>query len=336
MTDTLYVINMNGQSMSVIDGVANKVTATVTSIGPNPDGVAVNPVTHKIYIADASGGEFTSGTPVQNLTVVDGAANTVTSRLAIGGLGAISMAVNSKTNTVYEATGVSVAVVDGVKDTLIATPGSTSLQATYPNFYGAFSVAVDESTNTVYVANESASNGLTVINGSTNTVTTSIPLYVPVSNGVPVATRARHVAVNPVSHMVYVAMYGVDGVDPGVLTLFNSNTNAVVGTVSMDGPAAGLTVNPSTGLVYTTQTSEVEIVIYHSGHYLHHCRALGGLLRCSSATANPWLWPVSVCPEDRSPDSDASNRLSFQFQVLLMSKAEKHASAPDITPCSMA
>jgi YVTN family beta-propeller protein len=78
VTNTVYVTSINSQSMSVIDGATDTVTATLISVGTNPNAVAVNPVTNKVYIADDCGGELSSGAPVQNLTVIDGATNKVT------------------------------------------------------------------------------------------------------------------------------------------------------------------------------------------------------------------------------------------------------------------
>ena len=266
VTNTVYVASINSQSLSVIDGATNAVTATLTSVGTNPVAVAVNPVTNKVYVADDGGGEDSSGAPVQNLTVLDGATNMVTSQLAIGGLSAISLAVNSKTNTVYVANVVGLAVVDGSKDTLIATLGSTSLQATDPNFYGAYGVAVDESTNTVYVANESTTNGLTVINGATNTVTESIPLYVLNASGVPVQSPARTLAVNPVSHMVYITMETEDMTQGKyVFSVFNGATSTVLGTVGLDSRAMGIAVSATTGIVYAVESQEVGVINITNG-----------------------------------------------------------------------
>ena len=73
-TNTVYVANMTGNSVSVIDGSTNTVTATV-SVGRNPFGVAINPSTNTIYVANAGD---------NSVSVIDGSTNTVTSTITVG------------------------------------------------------------------------------------------------------------------------------------------------------------------------------------------------------------------------------------------------------------
>ena len=76
----------------MIDGATN--TTTSVAAGSGPISVAVNPVTNKIYVANANSG---------NVTVIDGATNTTTTVAA--GSGAESVAVNPVTNKIYIANG---------------------------------------------------------------------------------------------------------------------------------------------------------------------------------------------------------------------------------------
>jgi YVTN family beta-propeller protein len=48
----VYVTDLNAQSVSVIDGTTNMVTATIT-VGPEPRGVAVGPDGNRVYAANA-------------------------------------------------------------------------------------------------------------------------------------------------------------------------------------------------------------------------------------------------------------------------------------------
>ena len=286
----IYVVCINSQSLLVIDGAKDKVVATL-SLGINPTAVAVNPVTNKVYVASGSV-EYQNAPPptpplplpptppavsllFPNLTVVDGATNKVMTQVAIAGGTPVALAINSKTNTVYVATTVGLGVVNGANDTLTTTLGSQSIgydaldptttppYTAYPNqaeFWGSFDVAVDESTNTVYVANEGASNSLTVVDGATNTITESIPLNVDVcvldvnghpvlANGVPVFNAihspARRLAVNPVSHMVYVSME-IEDMKQGkyVFYVFDGATTRFLGEVGLDNRGKNRAVAP--------------------------------------------------------------------------------------------
>src|SRR2546422_73417 len=86
---------------------AQTVTTTV-AVGSARASVAVNPVTNKVYVANASS---------DTVTVIDGATN-VTTTVAVGTT-PISVAVNPVTNTVYVANGFSanVTVIDGATNT---------------------------------------------------------------------------------------------------------------------------------------------------------------------------------------------------------------------------
>ena len=51
-TNTIYVANVNSNTISIIDGSANKVVKTVSSGGIGPMGLAVNTVNNKVYVAN--------------------------------------------------------------------------------------------------------------------------------------------------------------------------------------------------------------------------------------------------------------------------------------------
>jgi YVTN family beta-propeller protein len=63
LTNKIYVTTLTN-TVSVIDGSTNMVVATVAA-GLGPDGVAVDPVTNKIFVTDVGGGPAT-------VTVIDG------------------------------------------------------------------------------------------------------------------------------------------------------------------------------------------------------------------------------------------------------------------------
>ena len=79
--------NYFSNSVSVIDGASNTVVATV-AVGNNPGGVAVNPNTNRIYVANSGSG---------NVSVIDGASNTVIATVA-GMSYPEGVAVNANTN----------------------------------------------------------------------------------------------------------------------------------------------------------------------------------------------------------------------------------------------
>lgn len=82
-TRYLYVANLRGNNVSVIDPATNTVVATVP-VGANPEGVAVSPDGSQAWTANNSS---------STVSVIDTATNTVVSTIAVGRLpGPVSFA----------------------------------------------------------------------------------------------------------------------------------------------------------------------------------------------------------------------------------------------------
>ena len=64
LTNTAYVANVNDNTVSVISGKAETVTATIP-VGSFPHDVADNPVTNTIYVTN-SGGDYAVGDQREN------------------------------------------------------------------------------------------------------------------------------------------------------------------------------------------------------------------------------------------------------------------------------
>ncbi len=161
---------------------ADTVTTTV-SAGTNPYAVAVNPVTNKIYVANAVS---------NNVTVIDGATNAATPVSA--GSRPVAVAVNPVTNKIYVANCGSACAVSGSGNgDVTVIDGATNMTTTVSAGSAPIAVAVNPVTNKIYVAN-GVSNNVTVIDGATNATT-------PVSAG----SNPDAVAVNPVTNKIYVA-----------------------------------------------------------------------------------------------------------------------------------
>lgn len=226
-TNRVYVTNVLGNSVSVIDGTTDNVIATI-SIGGTAGGVAVNTNTNRIYVASLSS---------HSVYVIDGTTHNVVSILISGALQPI--AVNPATNRIYVVDAVgrvccpqpnsTVHVIDGDTNSVVSaiTVGRFSLD-----------VAVNPTTNRIYVANTDSAT-ISVIDGSTNMIVDTIALTSPVA-----------LAVNPATNRIYVA-HSIFGVGH-VLSVIDGTTDLILATVP--APAVSTTgavaVDATRNLIY--------------------------------------------------------------------------------------
>ncbi|RJP34472.1 MAG: hypothetical protein C4536_02750 [Actinobacteria bacterium] len=198
--------------------VAQTVIKTIT-VGGNPEDVAVNPVTNKIYIPNSD---------ANDVTVINGATDTVATTVGVGnGPGAI--AANPVTNKIYVGnwSDSNISVIDGATDTVtgapIATPGINP-----------YAFSINPVTNKLYMGSV-ASNNVTVISGVTDTVLTTAVT----------GAATWDIDVNPVTNKIYVALVGTNAV-----SVIDGSTDTLLKTVTVGTDPSALVVNPATNLVY--------------------------------------------------------------------------------------
>ena len=189
----------------------------IVSVGDNPEGVAVNPNTNTIYVAN-----FQSNTT----SVINGTTNNVMDDLTVGE-GPDGVAVNPNTNTIYVANYYSntTSVINGTTNNVIdnLTVGE-----------GPNGIAVNPNTNTIYVANY-YSNTTSVINGTTNNVIDNLT----------VGEGPSGIAVNPNTNTIYVANF-----QSNIVSVINGTTNNVMDDLTVGEGPIGVAVNPNTNTIY--------------------------------------------------------------------------------------
>jgi YVTN family beta-propeller protein len=268
LTNKIYVVNANSNSVTVIDGATNATTTVNT--GASPFAAAVNSVTNKIYVPssihagtvtviDANVTPNTTTTlnagqtpfavavnPVTNkiyvtnqgdgsspstVTVIDGATNTnATTTTVAAGVFPFDVAVNPVTNMIYVTNFIAVGTVTVIDANVTPNTTTTVLAGNKPS-----AVAVNPVTNMIYVTN-TQSNNVTVIdaNVTPNTTTT-----------IPVGTDPVAVAVNPFTNTIYVANQIGNNV-----TVIDGATNLVTQTVNAGAEPVTVGVNPVTNKIY--------------------------------------------------------------------------------------
>jgi YVTN family beta-propeller protein len=200
-TNTIYSSNSSAGTVSVINGVTNKRTATIV-VGGFPQGIAVNPTTNQVYVALFNG---TSST----VSVIDGNTNTVVTSIAVSG--AEYVAVNATTNRVFVSdSDNTVRVIDGSTNALTATISfDTVLEE----------LAVDATRNLVYVAMVGNPPTIGVIDGATNTLENTIT----VSKGLALTGVAIDASLNQIyaSDIAKMDLFVIDGATGDVTATIN-------------------------------------------------------------------------------------------------------------------
>jgi len=175
-TDTIYVTNFDqkntpygGNTVSVIDGTTcNAATTTgchkpphTITVGPaftTPDGVAIDPATDTIYVADLQNGEG-SGT----VSVINGATCNATTTTGCGhtplavtvGFGPTGVAFDpaNQTVAVTNVEDASVSVINAATCNATVTTGCHGPQPRFPVGRAPNVIAIDPAAQTIYTAN---------------------------------------------------------------------------------------------------------------------------------------------------------------------------------------
>ena len=265
VTNKIYVLNLNGPTVTVIDGATNDYSTI--SLAPSAIGVTenvsvsmvVNPTTNKIYVGGVVIAlNTTTYSYTSQLLIIDGATNAVSTATvnssATSPYSPEYVAVDAKTNMVYGT--------DPTHGYVMAYNAATGTATWITAGTKPTALAVDEGTDTIYVANE-GSNDVTVINGATKGTTT-----------VNVGNDPTGVAVNTSTHAAYALNLG-DGTvsvingssttvgQPTITSLSPSSATAggAAFTLTINGTnfVSGVTANWGTTALTTTYVSATEL-----------------------------------------------------------------------------
>ncbi len=204
----------------------------------NPQGVAVNSITNRIYVANANS---------NNVSVIDGATNAEIGSIKVGEF-PFGIDVNHIANRIYvvNVKDSNVSVIDGNTNTVVS---SIDVENDTRN------IAVNHVTNRIYVSG-GETHKVTVINGETGKVAASI------AGGL----FPRDIAINTQTNRIYVANGGDNSV-----SVIDGSTNSVIALIEGLGldniPGAneqsfGLAVNPLTNRLYVSNgsTDKVNVI----------------------------------------------------------------------------
>jgi len=215
----------------VINGSTNNLISTIT-VGTGPYGIAVNPNTNKIYVANLDS---------NTVSVIDGLTDAVTNTITVG-TKPTSIGVNPNTNKIYVANldSNTVSVIDGSTD---------AVTSTITGFSGPGGIAVNPNTNKIYVAN--SENGVLLdIDGATNNITNSIF----VGNG------SSEIRINPISNKIYAE---VDGAyeSGGTVSVVDGSTDTFMQAIQVPTGPRGIDINPILNKIYVSSYNDKAVSV---------------------------------------------------------------------------
>ncbi|HEV7375438.1 MAG TPA: YncE family protein, partial [Pyrinomonadaceae bacterium] len=243
----IYVANETSGTVSVIDGATNtridadSITAGVNDIsaGDGPYGLAVNPVTNRIFVNDRRGGVL-----LENfVTVIEGSSvgtTPVFTSFSLGQSQSAGITVNTTTNRVYVASQSfntagsfntskgAVTVIDGASTGVLPVIIS-QIEIPEP----VTGIDVNTTTNKIYV---SGTNNVFVIDGTTNAITKTIL----------VGGGSFGVGVNETTNKIYVALNAA-----GTVKVIDGSTDTLTGTtITVGNQPQDVEVNTATNKIY--------------------------------------------------------------------------------------
>jgi len=194
---------------------------TIIPVGTNPQAIAVNPNTGKVYVANAGSG---------TVSVISG--SSVTATITVGS-NPQDIAVNPVTNYIYTAN-------NGSNTVSVISGGSNTVVSTITVQTGPTGIAVNPNTNTIYAVNN-VSRSVSTINGANNTVTATI-------TGM---TDPLKAVVNTLTNYVYIS--SPQAYPNGTVYIISGSANTLIGTANFHSvPPFKLAFNPNTNTVATT------------------------------------------------------------------------------------
>ncbi len=221
----VYVATGNSNTLTVIDGSINGVTASIALSGM-PYDIDLNPATNKIYAVSRS---------ADRLYTIDGVTHSV-SEVAVG-RDPLAVRVNPVTNKIYVANqqGDSLSVVDGETNTVTTIPVGEA-----PRY-----LCINTVTNKIYVSNYYGIS-VSVVDGASDSVTATIP----------VVSNPDEIEVNETTNKLYAIHWA-----PGNMSVIDGSTDTLIENVMLKGCPEGLAINTLTNKVYVASVNSAYLSI---------------------------------------------------------------------------
>lgn len=237
LTRLVYVANFFAPTVSVISEKTNTIVDTI-SFPPAADGgqaelgaVAVNPVTSRLYASDPR---------ARVVYVVDIRTKQILATVPVCNAGDLS--VNPRTNKIY--------VSEFFCNDVLILDGSTSaISKTIPVPFP-LRAAVDFFANRIYIPDQNFNGQVFVLDGASDAILAQIPT----------GNFTTSVGVDFRRHLAYASNNGFS-LATSSLSIIDTNTNTVIGTMATDQGPSPVAVNPFTNRIYVATAFQSQNVV---------------------------------------------------------------------------
>jgi DNA-binding beta-propeller fold protein YncE len=227
-----HLVYIAGDGVEVVDQRTNQ-PVTTFSVGQNELlAIGINPLTRKLYVADFNTGVY----------IVDLTSNAIVAQYPIPVMR--GMTYNPITNLVYALDNYeNIWVIDGTTGALVKEIAAPA------NIAAGYEITINPATNLLYVLLQTQPDTLYVVNAITNAAT-----MVPLEGGV-----GGYVEVDPLRNIVYISDTGSAGGQVEVMDGATNKDVAIVGPIS--GGPSDLSVDPLTRLIYlSNENGNVDVI----------------------------------------------------------------------------
>jgi YVTN family beta-propeller protein len=230
-TGYLYTANQNSANVSVINGVTNQVTGSV-STGGSPDNVLFDPSNGDLYVANWGG---------DNVTVISGATNLTVANIPVG---------TEPAGMLYDAASGELFVANLGSGNITVINTTSNARVKDLSTSGApIAIALDTVDNYVDVAGNNYPGKVSVIDVATLSVAANIT----------VGAIPDGLAYSPINDRLFVA----NGADANV-TVIRQSTDQVVASINVSDAPQGMVFDPVNHDVYVLDADSYSVTVINA------------------------------------------------------------------------
>jgi YVTN family beta-propeller protein len=194
----LYVANYDSDSISVVDMTTNKVIDNITSGGDSPIGIAINPITGKLYVSNIASNTVSviSTKAIDAVGKVDSNKNSIALNTLIAAPEMTSFKKDNDEDIIVKKISVNPTLKTSynIEDSLVSLSSNVGFRLL------ASQVTIDPYENIIYITN-TASNTISLINGNSDQVAIRLTFNVnPPNTGEVQCNRVKNISGNSTSY----------------------------------------------------------------------------------------------------------------------------------------